>query len=688
MSLATIPFGPTGEVVYNRTYSRTKADGTKETWPETVTRVVDGNLALVYGTDRDAWPMEVVKERQRLMHFMLRFAIMPAGRHLWATGVEGRQYLFNCHLSGWGEKFSDHFAFTSMRLFEGGGVGANYSTKHIARFGAPKSPVEVRIFADEGHQDIEEMRPYLYQGEERSWRGSAWFVQDSREGWADALVALIDCFMADSYLNEKAIFSFDLTKVRPSGSPLVSSGGTASGPGPLARMLKLTADILNRAHERGHISPLDAMEIDHAIAEAVVSGGTRRSARMAIVHWADPYIHEFITAKLNTGLHWTTNLSVEVDDEFFKQLKDEDSHATRVHEDVTFAMLENGEPGYWNSSLSQKGEVGEVIATNPCGEIALQAWENCNLGHINMDAFIDPEIALGFNYQGMEEAHKLVTRFLIRATYGDVNDPKQRQILDRNRRIGVGHMGVQAFFAKLGIPYSRIPDYDLGGMLSSKGILRRLAHVVRQEARDYAFQLRIAEPVKVTCMAPTGSISKLPGTTESAQAIHSKWYEQRVRFSLRNPAEANAVLEYAAQGFKTEIDQYDQSGMTAIVVFPTEHILVKQIREMGLDESLVESQDEIHPEDMLRVQRLYQTYWADNAVSYTVNIPKDAITQAGLMDMLARHLPHLKGTTVMIDESRPQAPYTRITKEEYDSAIAKSVDSGSEDCSTGACPVK
>jgi ribonucleotide reductase alpha subunit len=122
-----IPWGPTGRVVYERTYSRTKPDGSKETWPETVARVVKGNIALVHGEDMAQWPDDVHREASQLVRYMTRFAIVPGGRHLWASGVKGRQYLFNCHVAGWGDRMSDHFEFSSLRLFEGGGVGANYS---------------------------------------------------------------------------------------------------------------------------------------------------------------------------------------------------------------------------------------------------------------------------------------------------------------------------------------------------------------------------------------------------------------------------------------------------------------------------------------------------------------------------------------------------------------------------------
>jgi adenosylcobalamin-dependent ribonucleoside-triphosphate reductase len=686
-----VPFGPTGEVVYNRTYSRVREDGTKETWPDTVKRVAEGNLALVYGPQSE-WKTETFTEYDRLSYYMNNFALIPAGRHLWATGVAGRQHLFNCHVAGWDKDLSAHFEFSFLRLMEGGGVGSNYSMKHVAKYGVPRRNINVHIVCDPAHPDYQEIRPSLSQLYEPStgWAydenepyihlyspGDGILVDDSREGWADALVHLVSVYMSDDdYWPHGTDLVFDVSRVRASGSRLMTFGGTASGPAPFARMMHEVSCILNCSYERDELTGIDLMEIDHAIAECVVSGGNRRSARMSIMKWNDPYIFSFLECKANTGLHWTTNISVEIDDEFLSQVNEFGSHADIVHKAVVHGMLANGEPGYWNSSLSQIGETGEVIATNPCGEIALESWENCNLGHVNLDWFADK------GYGPLEEAHRLMTRFLMRATFGDVNDPRQADRLARNRRIGVGHLGVQGFWAKRGKKYSEIPQ-------AARGLLNSLYQTVRQEAQSYAHTLRISVPVKLTCMAPTGSVAKLPGATESGQAIHSKWFEQRIRFSKRDESQFAMILEAMNKGFKVEDDIYDKSGMTAVVVYPTENILLSQVRSLGFSEDIVQSQDELTVEDMLRVQRVYQTCWADNAVSYTVNIREGSVTEEELAEILARYLPNLKGTTVMVDASRPQAPYTRITREEYEAAVVTAIsDSVNEECASGACPVR
>ncbi|OKI45249.1 ribonucleoside-triphosphate reductase, adenosylcobalamin-dependent [Micromonospora sp. CB01531] len=693
-------FGPTGEVVYNRTYSRTKPDGSKETWPETVERVCVGNLSLAYGPV-ETWSEEVREEYQRLRRYMLRFAIIPAGRHLWASGVKGRQYLFNCHVSGWGEKLSDHFEFSFLRLMEGGGVGANYSSRFLEPYGTPRRQLNVHIVCDPAHADYEDMTEagLLSEQYDSDWDGS-FEVEDSREGWSDALVDLLDTFMTDDeVLHANRVY--DVSRVRPKGSRLKTFGGTASGPAPFARMMQEIASVMNEAYLCGtinaaqepHLTPLQAMEIDHAIAECVVSGGNRRSARMAIVRWDDPYIFEFLACKQDTGKHWTTNCSVEVDTAFFHELAKKGDgasadHAKRVHQQVVQGMLENGEPGYWNSSLSNEGEVNEVIATNPCGEIALEAWENCNLGHINLDAFAPKRRGGPVDWLGLDEAHKLMARFLVRATFGDVNDPKQAAKLAANRRIGVGHLGVQAFYAKRGYPYGKVP---LIGRLRKE--LREMRQVVRAAARQAAFELRIPEPVKCTTVAPTGTIAKLPGTTEGVHPVLFRYFIRRVRFSMADPEQAAKVEEFRGQGFNVETCVYDQSGNTMVVEFPTKDLLLEQVEGLGYDEweaaDLVQTADEIPLNAMLAFQQMYQQEYADNAVSFTANVPAGLDPQE-VADVIESWLPMLKGTTIMpTNGSRPQAPYEKISQAQYEAAQATLVeDSTDEDCASGACPIR
>ena len=185
-------WGPTGKLVFERTYSRTKPDGTKETWPGTVERVVDGNLGLVDGR------YHLAGERDDLIQMMEEFKILPAGRHLWASGVKGAQHLFNCWVAGWTDKPSDHFGFTFLRLMEGGGVGANYSNSYLGDYPVVQQDLLVDIVCDPDHPDYEVLLQsgVLSNEYHPDWVGS-YQIEDSREGWAAALADLIDTHYRD-----------------------------------------------------------------------------------------------------------------------------------------------------------------------------------------------------------------------------------------------------------------------------------------------------------------------------------------------------------------------------------------------------------------------------------------------------------------------------------------------------------
>lgn len=674
-----IKWGPSGRVVYNRTYSRPKPNGRHEEWRETVNRVVKGNVNLV---PERYWTQD---EARDLTDLIKNFQIIPAGRQLWASGVKGRQFLFNCHVAGWPEKASDHFEFTFMRLAEGGGVGANYSEDLVNKYGPLQNSPVVHIVCDPMHRDYGAMEEagLLSDFFSPDYQGAYFEVEDSREGWAAALVDLIDAAYDP---NASKVRVYDVSRVRCKGSRIKTLGGTASGPQPLAEMLLEVASVLQRVYLTYpyRLRGLDAMEIDHAIGRCVVSGGNRRSARMSMMNWLDPDIIKFIRCKEDKSKHWTTNISVEVDEAFFRALDDPDDYnherATEILSMVAEGMLRDGEPGLWNAALSNVGELNRIRVTNPCGEIPLEEWEACNLGHINLQSFV---VDGAFDYEAAADAARLMTRFLIRSTYGDINDSKQREIQDRNRRIGVGFFGYAGMCAKLGIRYSKSWESSVVAQ-----ILRYLRLVVDRTASEYAHELRIPKPIKTTTVAPTGTIAKLPGATEGAHPIYARYFLRRIRLSTIKPEEMAQFNELVAQGYEWE--EAINEPNTLIIVIPTKEQLVEEVEALGIDPEIVESVDEIDLEDLFAVQAMIQDVWADNAVSFTANIEPGKYSQEALSGILRDFLPRLKGTTVFPDFGRPQAPYERITKAEYEAltgpkAVADSVD---EECATGACPIR
>lgn len=712
-----VVFGPIGEDVYRRTYSRTKRDGNQEDWYETAARVVNGNLNYVpeHFIEKD--------EAEKLYKLILDMEVLPGGRHLWATGI-GRDKLNNCFSSDFTEKFSEHFEFTLMRLMEGGGVGSNYSTLFInSREGnkawIPKSKINLHLICQPDHKDLARLLdldasdtwvPYkapvlgdlLSVQYDENWDpginngdGPIYLrVEDSREGWTKALVFLLDAHMGNS---DRDVV-IDFSNIRPYGAVLKGFGGKASGPDALALLLCRTNHLLNsKLHEP--LTGLDIMRIDHFIAQAVVSGGVRRSARMAMKYWKDSDIFDFISCKdPSKGIcNWTTNISVVIDKKFINALKRLDEHAKAVYDAIIQGMLANGEPGIINASKALEGEAPgtEFFTSNPCGEIFMVRYPDmlcfdvCCLGHVNLDRAKDPA-----------EAFRLVTRFLIRATFAKISDERQLANVQRNRRIGVGFLGYHSWLVKNKVKYSEAPNNE-----AVKSFFQKMKKIIDEEARSYASKLRIPEPIKKTTLAPTGSIGNLAGCTTGCQSVFSKFYIRRMRLSDSD----NLVQELAAKGYKIEKDLY--AANTSVVEYYCVDPIYDQVvsilkkdylakgdseaKAQGLAElqavELIEDQYELNLEDVLATQRMLQKEYVDNAISITINVDSTKQDKEELKATLRHYLPDLKGVTIFPEVSMAQTPLERITWEELmqKQAEGKTIErTQAEMICVGGCPIK
>jgi adenosylcobalamin-dependent ribonucleoside-triphosphate reductase len=655
-------FGPIGEDVYRRTYSRIMDDGRREDWSDTCRRVIDGNMMLD--------PLASDAERHEMMSLMMRFAFLPAGRHLWVTGVpnipgEARR---NCFRAPFTKRLGDHFEFLGSMLLLGGGVGANYSHEYLSQAGAV-FPFNLSITCRPDHKDYEAVRSAA--GEFFTEVGGGALVDDSREGWVAAWGSLFDAATCPL----SAAVTLDVSMVRPHGDPIRTFGGTASGPAPLVSAIVGIYRVLAGAVGRS-LTGIEAMHCDHAIASAVVAGGARRSARMSIMHWRDPSIFEFVHCKEDHMHHWTTNISVEVDNEFFVALDAGDDHARNVLDQVIVGMHRNGEPGFYNSSLSSLGERGDVRSTNPCGEVPLEMGESCNIGSVDIGMF-------GTDTAAAERAFRLMTRFLIRQTMANIRTEPTASVEARNRRIGVGFLGMQEWAAAHGVRYSDIAASDA---LRSKMRLFRMA--CRDEANRYCDELGIPRCIKVTAIAPNGTIAQLRGTQAGAHAILARWYIRNVRYTVGDPRIDKARNE----GLKVEPCIYAENTM--VVSYPVADPLIERF---GAE--IVQQIDEVSIADQFAVLAAVTGEFTGggdgNAVSFTASFDPEMVEIDDLKTAVRRWLPHVKGMTVFPTMSRPQSPYIPISEQDYLSMTSGlgtvSGDTGDEDiaCSIGgACPVR
>lgn len=687
--------GPLGPSLHRRSYARmidtSEGRVPEKSWSETARRVARGNVCFV-----DEWAPSALESEESTLRLLLDALILvPAGRHLRQTGApEGVQFINNCHVSGFSEADpAHHFVFLFNGLMQGGGVGANYSNRFLSRLPVQQSDPTVFYYLDPLHPDYLDIRTAFAEDEIAGRAEGQWIeridgaytryvrVKDSREGWAEALRVLLETHW--SPIGDTILFNF--SDVRPKGSEIKRFGGTASGPKYLIEMLDRVKSVLVQRPLMQRISSLQAMEIDHAIARCVISGNVRRSARMSIKYWLDEDIFDFIVCKDDEMSHWSTNISIEVDDDFFLALNDPENASHEWAQNVLLTAAEHGlahgEPGFWNSSLSQIGEPEEVIATNPCGEEVMAAYEACCLAHLNLYRL--------FLYEGadrdrmIEVCWRYLTRYLLRATEGDTVDEVERAVVDRKRRLGAGFFGFAGMLALLGIPYATCYTYD-----RVREYLRKWYAVVREEATAYANELNIPSPVKVTTLAPTGTTAKLTESPPSAQALIAREFVLRVRHAKDDPQ----VQEALEQGLDVEDCIYAPN--TAVVCRYMRDPLIEHLYSLGWSEekveSLVTSQDEIPLGQSLQIQAFLQEHWADNAISFTHMLypGKNLPSTEEYIRLLKEALPRLKGTTVMCDAGRPQSPYTKITREEYEARDHRhSVGQAIEDCLNGVCGI-
>src|SRR5690606_32757222 len=182
-----------------------------------------------------------------------------------------------------------------------------------------------------------------------------WFeVPDTREGWAKAIEKLE--ILTWEGKNRDKVFVIDFSKVRPSGTPIQGmQGRPASGPAPLMRAFTNIATLKGSDMENWEAT----LWVDHYVAECVLVGGARRSARIATKVWTDPGVVDFVYVKQG-GFLWSANNSIAVDEEFWKQ--DTEQKKTILNEILKASYYDGtGEPGFINQHKLVQKDIGLEI---------------------------------------------------------------------------------------------------------------------------------------------------------------------------------------------------------------------------------------------------------------------------------------------------------------------------------------
>jgi ribonucleoside-diphosphate reductase alpha chain len=444
---------------------------------------------------------------------------------------------------------------------------------------------------------------------------------------------------------------FDFSRIRPKGDAVKTTHGVASG-------------------------PVSFLRIYNAATDEIKQGGTRRGANMGVLRVDHPDILEFIHAKKDPTELVNFNLSVGITDAFMQAVTENKDHhllhpttgaivrtlnARALFQEIAEAAWNTGEPGLlFIDEMNRANPVNHVEtihASNPCGEQSLADYDSCTLGSIDLARFTTedggaPEV----DWPRLKATIRLAVRFLDDVL--DVNRVPLLQIHEKtrsNRRIGLGVMGFARLLFRLGIPY----DSEQGRMMARKvmGFINNEAHAASEGLAEergvfpnwkgsrWEREGRRMRNAAITTVAPTGTIGMIADTSGGCEPEFSLAYVKRC---LDGTMLDVIVPEFEAtarrEGFWRE-DLLDdlakhggRSGKIESVPTKWRHVF--------------KTAQEIAPEDHVRMQAAFQEH-VDNAVSKTINLPRDATVEDVERVYRLAHDLQLKGITVYRHGTRP-----------------------------------
>lgn len=450
--------------------------------------------------------------------------------------------------------------------------------------------------------------------------------------------------------------------------------------------------------------PVSFMEVFNAATEAVKQGGTRRGANMGILRVDHPDILDFIKCKSDNSKLNNFNISVAITDKFMKALEtsaDYDLYHPNskesvgklnsriVFDQIVDGAWKNGEPGIvFIDRINADNPtplIGEIESTNPCGEVPLLAYEACNLGSINLGVMLkdnDTQIDWDKLAQTTRDAIHFLDNVI---TVNNYPLPTIAQMVENNRKIGLGVMGWADMLMKLGISYSceqattlaaqvmefidyhsKLESVELskqrgrfnnftGSIYDNKCFLYnkykgKSAGMVSDEQwkqLDDAINTYGIRNATTTCIAPTGTISMIANCSGGIEPLFSLVFMRMVMDGTQM-IEANPVFENYAKshGF------YSQDLMnTALADGTIKH-------RTDVDEkakAIFVTSHDISPEWHIKMQSAFQLH-TDNAVSKTINFEEHATRDDISSAYILAFKENLKGTTVYRNNSRTFQP--------------------------------
>lgn len=589
-----------------------------------------------------------------ILHYMTYIRekkILPSMRAMQFAGpaiTKNNSRIYNCAFL----PVNDYRAFNEAMFLLLGGTGVGYSVQ-------------------QHHVDClpEIQKP----GKERKY-----MITDSLEGWADSIKILMKAYLG--YTSYKP--RFDYSDIRSKGSRLKTAGGKAPGPEPLKLCIAHIEAILERKQNGEKLTPLECHDILCHIANAVLSGGIRRSAMIALFSFDDK---EMLECKY--GNWWESNEQRGRANNSVVILRNK---IVKSEFDELWTKIElsnSGEPGIYLSNDKDWG-------TNPCCEISLRPFQFCNLCEVNVS---DIE-----NLEDIESRIQAASFFgTLQAGFTDFHylRPIWKQTTERDALIGVGMTGIAS---------EKIMDYDLIS----------LAAIVKTVNTDIAKIIGINEAARTTTIKPSGTTSCVLGTSSGIHAWHNDYYIRRIRVMKNDPLYTYLFINNPELVEDDKLRSHD----TAVISIP----------QKAPEGSILRTESAM---DLLERTKLFNLNWVraghrkganTNNVSATVSINKDKYYRhwpSGIKphdkfdhvdvvdewevvgDWMWDNKESFNGLSVLPYDngSYIQAPFTDCTEDEYNDLMSKLKDIKLEDiieiddntdlkgeaaCAGGQCEIK
>lgn len=647
------------QVITRRTYNRPTSDDGKqfETWQETVARVIDHQEWLWQrAAKRDLNDVEYA-ELYDLEQLMLDRKVLMSGRTLWLGGTnvaktrEASQ--FNCSFTHV-ETIYDVVDVLWL-LLQGCGVGFKPIVGTLNGFSKPIKNIKV-VRSTRTDKGGNEHNVEHFDSETKVWTIT---VGDSAEAWAKSIGKL----MAGKYAAETLVLDF--SQLRPAGERLKGYGWISSGDSAISTAYVAIANILNGRAD-SLLTRMDILDIVNHLGTILSS---RRSAEIALFDYGQPEWEEFAVAKKDWWLHNNAHRTQSNNSLVFKE--------TPLKSDLEkiFGMMVKAggsEPGFINEVEALR-RAPWFKGANPCVEILLGNKSFCNLTETDIAKFKG-------DTAGLHAAIRLAARANYRQTCVNLQDGILQESWHLNnyflRLCGVGLTGIAMR------PDMGSYDYEY---------LKRTA---TGAAIGMANELCLPAPKNVTCIKPSGTLSKIMDTTEGVHKPLGKYIFNNVQFSKHDPV----VDKLRQANYRVINHPVDDSGV--LVTFPVmwDGVPFDEVdgKEVNVESAVIQ----------LERYKLLQTSW--NQQNTSVTISYDPTEVPAIIDWLLDNWDCYVGVSFIYrtdptktakDLGYLYLPQEVVTEQDYQDYIKtlsevdlNNTNSFDEildaECATGACPIK